>query len=360
MRRGYLGAALTLLLSVQNAAGIELIKSLPEGGAVLDRPLRSLQLWFDAPVDASTADVVIAAAEAMERDIEVIGLHTMGDNDLMALVEGPMPDGDYTLAWRSGGDRGEVAFTVKRAEGYVDDEWERPLDIGIVLYDGTEPLDVFGPLEMWMNAGPDNIRVHLIAEQPGPVALTTTSYPQALAPTVEARYSFDDHPDLDVLMVPGGVGTLVEADNSTMISFLQRATQDVALITSVCTGSGLLARAGVLEGVKATGNKAFFDYLVSLGEADWQPEARWVESGRFVTSSGVSAGIDMSLAVIARFFGANTARMIAASTEYVWNEDPEFDPFVSNLNQATPYVDGMRQRFSGQAGKSEARAATSE
>ena len=97
--------------------------------------------------------------------------------------------------------------------------------------------------------------------------------------------------------------------------------------------------------MEATGNKVFFDYITSQGEADWQLEARWVESGRFFTSSGVSAGIDMSLAVIARFFGVDAARMIAASTEYEWNEDPERDPFARFANTATPYVDSMRERF---------------
>ena len=96
------------------------------------------------------------------------------------------------------------------------------------------------------------------------------------------------------------------------------------------------------------GNKVFFDYITSQGEADWQLEARWVESGRFFTSSGVSAGIDMSLAVVARFFGIEAARMIAASTEYEWNEDPERDPFVRYANSATEYVDMMRARFEAQ------------
>lgn len=325
---------------------MELVGSYPEQGEVLERPLRSVHLWFDQDPDAE-AEVTLQGRDGA---LEVRGLHTMGDQDLMALVEGAMPDGNYTLSWKSGTNQGEVEFEVRRPEGLVEDSWEPPLDIGIVLYDGAEPLDVFGPLEMWMNAGPDNIRVHLIAERTGPVALTTTSYPKALAPMVDARYSFDQHPELDVVMVPGGIGTLVEAENPAMMKFLKRVTREVAVATSVCTGSGLLASAGVLEGVQATGNKAFFDYLVSLGDAQWKSEARWVESGRFFTSSGVSAGMDMSLAVIARFFGPDIARMIAASTEYVWNEDPTLDPFISNLNTATPYVDMLKESFEGPRG----------
>jgi len=216
----------------------------------------------------------------------------------------------------------------------------------VVLYDGAEPLDVFGPIEMWMNAGPDNVRVHLIAQEKRSIILTTTSYPKHLAPKLEAQYSFADAPDLDVLMVPGGIGTLIEVDNPKMIGFLKDQVARVAVATSVCTGSALYAKAGLLKDEKATGNKVFFDYLVSQGPADWQQEARWVESGRFLTSSGVSAGIDMSLAVLARFFGLDVARNIARSTEYEWNEDSERDPFVEYVNRAVPFVDQLRNSFS--------------
>lgn len=337
---------LICLVAAPAVLSAELERSYPAQGEVLEAPLKSLHLWFsEAP--AATAEVkVLKDGEGPAPRVE--GLHSMGDDDLMAWVRGEMPDGQYRLVWSMDGQSGEVSFSVKRPDGYVEDRWEPPLDIGIVLYDGAEPLDVFGPLEMWMNAGPDNIRVHLIAERAGPVVLTTTSYPRALAPRIEAPYSFDTAPDLDVLMVPGGVGTLVEVDNPRMLAFLRKAAADVAVAASVCTGSALYARAGLLDGVAATGNKVFFDYLVAQGPADWQPEARWVESGRFFTSSGVSAGIDMSLAVIERFFGIDAARMVAVSTEYEWNEDPTRDPFTAYLNSAVPYVDALRERFEAQ------------
>ncbi|MEM1401709.1 MAG: DJ-1/PfpI family protein [Pseudomonadota bacterium] len=337
--------ALLLMVLAPSAFSIELINSWPEEGAVLRAPLKSLHLWFDRAPETSTADIQILGSQA--RPV-VRGLHAMGSNDLMGLVDGAMPDGDYKLSWSIGDSEGAVRFSVARGDDYVDDQWELPLDIGIVLYDGAEPLDVFGPLEMWMNAGPNNIRVHLISQEAGPVTLTTTSYPLDIAPTIQAQHSFDAYPDLDVIMVPGGIGTLTEAENPAMLGFLRKVVKEVAVTTSVCTGSGLLASAGLLEGVEATGNKAFFDYLVSLGDAEWRDEARWIESGRFFTSSGVSAGMDMSLAVIARFFGQDIARMIADSTEYVWNEDPALDPFLGNLNTAVPYVDWMRENFEQQ------------
>ena len=328
-----------------NDAGMTVLKSTPVSNSTLTESPKTVRIWFDE-VPASEAWSLVIEGENAEYEVSYV--HTMGENDLMGMVLETIPDGQYTLRWSWATQSGEVPFTLKRADGLVEDKWSPPLDIGIVLYDGAEPLDVFGPLEMWMNAGPENIRVHLIAEEKRPIVLTTTSYPKDQAPLLMAQYSFSDAPELDVLMVPGGIGTLVEVDNPEMIAFLQRAVSEVTVATSVCTGSALYAKAGLLKGVGATGNKVFFDYITSQGEADWQLEARWVESGRFFTSSGVSAGIDMSLAVIARFFGVDAARMIAASTEYEWNEDPERDPFARFANTATPYVDSMRERFLAQ------------
>lgn len=97
----------------------------------------------------------------------------------------------------------------------------------------------------------------------------------------------------------------------------------------MCTGSALLARAGVLEGRRATSNKAFF----SLAEAqdasvDWQRSARWVEDGKYVTSSGVYAGTDMALGLVARLYGKEHPPQLAHSLEYEWNDDPDNDPFA--------------------------------
>lgn len=336
----------TLLFAVAApVAALTLLNSNPAANDKLSEPPRSIRLWFDRlPADQSYSLAIVG--EGQSRVVESV--HTMGEQDLMGMATGDMPDGTYQLTWQVGEVRGRIPFTVARENDAAADRWEPPLDIGVVLYDGAEPLDVFGPLEMWMNAGPDNIRVHLIAERAGPVVITTTSYPAALAPRLQASYSFDNAPELDVLMVPGGIGTLTEVDNPAMIEFLQRMVPRVAVATSVCTGSALYAKAGLLKGISATGNKVFFDYLVAQGPADWQKEARWVESGRFLTSSGVSAGIDMSLAVIARFFGVEAARMIANSTEYEWNEDPQRDPFVRYANTGVPFVGRLKRSFAEQ------------
>ncbi|MEM9383697.1 MAG: DJ-1/PfpI family protein [Pseudomonadota bacterium] len=325
-------------------ASTSMLRSYPEAGTVLERPPRGIHLWFSETVGSD--DTILTLEGPGGTALKIVGVHAMGEDDLMGMVEGDMPDGEYHLRWShdDGAASGAVSFQVQRPAGFVEDRWEPPLDIGVVLYNGTEPLDVFGPVEMWMNAGLDLIRVHFIAQSKAPVALSTTSYPAAMSPHLVPQYTFEDAPALDVLMVPGGLGTLAEVDNPAIIDFIRERGQKATVTTSVCTGSALLAKAGLLKDEQATGNKVFFDYLTQQGEADWVREARWVESGRFFTSSGVSAGMDMSLAVVSRFFGLDAARMIAASTEYEWNEDPQRDPFVKYLNAAMPYIEMLEAR----------------
>ena len=105
----------------------------------------------------------------------------------------------------------------------------------------------------------------------------------------------------DLILVPGGIGTRREVDNPRLLEWLNQRAAAAILVTSVCTGAALLARAGLLDGKRATTNKRAFAWVASQGpEVNWIKQARWVEDGKFATSSGVSAGIDMALALIAR------------------------------------------------------------
>ncbi len=192
--------------------------------------------------------------------------------------------------------------------------------IGVVLYRGFEVLDVYGPVEMWANI--EELRVVTVAEKAGPVISA-----QGLA-TI-ADYSFTDCPKLDILMVPGGMGTITELENETFLNFLREQSKQVELTTSVCSGSGLLAKAGVLDGRKATSNKLYFSMMAAQSDkVEWVPQARWVDDGNIITSSGVSAGIDMALHLIERLYGKERADRVAKLTEYVRNADPDNDPFA--------------------------------
>jgi transcriptional regulator GlxA family with amidase domain len=193
--------------------------------------------------------------------------------------------------------------------------------VGVVLFPGFELLDVFGPLEAFGNL-PGMFRVVLVAEQAGPVA-------SAQGPRAVADHGFADCPHLDVVLVPGGIGTRDEAENPTLLGWLGRRAAEAEVVTSVCTGAALLARAGVLDGRRATTNKAFFQWVADQGpNVTWVRAARWVEDGKFATSSGVSAGIDMALAVIARLVGREVSENVARAMEYEWHTDATWDPFA--------------------------------
>jgi transcriptional regulator GlxA family with amidase domain len=193
--------------------------------------------------------------------------------------------------------------------------------VGALYFDRFELLDIFGPLEMFgvlqdhfeiVNVG--ETRPHMASNQ---------------GPKVVIEATFEDCGQLDVLLVPGGIGTRQEIDNPRLLGFIREQYPQLEILASICTGAGLLARTGLLDGRKATSNKMVFDWAVQQGpDVDWVPEARWVEAGNIFTASGVAAGIDMALAVIARLLGEVIATKVAQGTEYDWHRDSHWDPFA--------------------------------
>ena len=197
--------------------------------------------------------------------------------------------------------------------------------LGAILFEDFELLDLYGPLEMFGCVGPE-LRIAMIAENAGPVG-------SAQGPKSVADYSFDNAPDIQLLLLPGGIGTFEQATNFAMLDFL-RNNAGIETVMSVCSGSGVLAHAGLLDHRKATSNKLFFDAITAdMPEVDWQRTARWVEDGNIFTSSGVSAGTDMALAVIAKLYGESRAREVAIMTEYGWQSDAANDPFAAYINE---------------------------
>lgn len=197
--------------------------------------------------------------------------------------------------------------------------------LGALLYPDFELLDLYGPLEMFGTLGP-SLRIVTIAERQGPVK-------SFQGPATVAEHGFGDAPPLDLLLLPGGIGTLAQLANPALLGFLRERAPRAEVTMSVCSGSAILAKAGLLDGRRATSNKMFFDLARSQSaKVQWVEAARWVEDGPFATSSGVSAGTDMALAVIARLHGRERAQQIADYTEYQWHADADRDPFVRFLN----------------------------
>jgi len=193
--------------------------------------------------------------------------------------------------------------------------------IGVVLFERFELLDVFGPVEI-LGHLKNALRIVMVGPAAGLVA-------SAQGQAVVAESGRDDCPPLDGLLVPGGIGTRTEVDDASLLAWLRERAKAASLVMSVCTGAALLARAGVLDGRRATSNKRAFDWVVEQGPAvEWVRRARWVHDGHFWTSSGISAGIDMTLALVAERFGRDFAEQVSRRLEYTWHRDAADDPFV--------------------------------
>lgn len=186
--------------------------------------------------------------------------------------------------------------------------------IGIVLFPEAEELDAIGPWEVlsaWTRTFPeDGYTVFCLSRAGGSVQC-------AKGLTVRAHHSFDDAPPLDVLIYPGGHGTRAQLDDDAQLNWVRRQRATVPLMTSVCTGSLVYAAAGLLSGRPATTHWAALDALAEIDPTiDVRRDDRFVDDGDIITSSGVSAGIDMALHLIVRLVGADRARHVRRYIQY--------------------------------------------
>ena len=192
--------------------------------------------------------------------------------------------------------------------------------LGIILFPGFETLDVFGPVQMWGRL-PDH-EIVTVSQSGGLIA-------SSQGVETNATYAFAETPQLAILMIPGGMGVRTEIDNPAMIEFIARQDGATDYTASVCTGAALLAKAGLLRGRRATTNKQAWRWVTGQApDVIWQPRARWVVDGKYVTSSGVSAGTDMALGLVELIYGRERAEGIARDAEYVWNSTSDDDPFA--------------------------------
>ncbi|MBA2278139.1 MAG: DJ-1/PfpI family protein [Chloroflexia bacterium] len=194
-------------------------------------------------------------------------------------------------------------------------------NVGILIFDEVEVLDFCGPFEVFS-----------IARAPGATgdegglfrALTIAERAETIrcrgGLLVQPHHTVDDHPDLDVLLVPGGQGTRRERENPRLLRWIAEQDQRTEITASVCTGSLLLAAAELLAGHRATTHWAAIDlqrtYHPDIETVD---DERFVDEGHLVTSAGVSAGIDMALHLVARLHGPDVAGTTARQMEYSWD-----------------------------------------
>jgi transcriptional regulator GlxA family with amidase domain len=193
--------------------------------------------------------------------------------------------------------------------------------LGVLLFPGFELLDAYGPMELWGNLK-NKVQMVTIALKRGEIASNQ-------GPKTMADYGYDDAPHLDLILVPGGMGILQLLEDAATLEWLRERAKKAEIVMSVCNGASLLAAAGILDGRPATTNKMLWNLATKPGpKVKWIKKARWVDDGTVVTSSGVSAGMDMSLAVITRLYGKEVAEWLARLTEYEPHTNPDWDPFA--------------------------------
>ncbi|HEX2549086.1 MAG TPA: DJ-1/PfpI family protein [Gammaproteobacteria bacterium] len=193
--------------------------------------------------------------------------------------------------------------------------------LGILLFPDFELLDMAGPLEMFGNLL-DKLNIVIITEKLKVV-------PSAQNVSITADVDINHSPDLHYLLIPGGMGVRTEVNNQKLIHWIEQVSKNTELNLTVCTGAALLAKTGLLDSKSATTNKIAFDWVVAeRPQVNWIRHARWVVDDKMISSSGVAAGIDMSLYVIGRLFGLETSEKLSKKTEYIWNKDPSNDPFA--------------------------------
>ena len=193
--------------------------------------------------------------------------------------------------------------------------------IGIVLFKDFEDLDAIGPKEaltMMAKGSGGEWRVVLVSEDGQPVeSFLNTRY--------IVDHSYDNCPRLDVVLIPGGMGTRAEMDNPKHIAFVQKHGASAEYVTSVCTGALVLHKTGFLKGRRATTHWGAIAELRNLGgDTTVVNDERWVHDGNVITSAGVSAGIDMALYLISLLKDPATAKRVQQMMEY-YPKPPVFD-----------------------------------
>lgn len=201
-------------------------------------------------------------------------------------------------------------------------EMEETTEVAFVMFDDYETLDVFGPAEI-LGRIVDTYTLKFYSLEGG---LVTNRHKVPIM--TEKFETMENRPR--IILVPGGLGTRKEVKNTALLEKIKELSQTSDYVLSVCTGSALLAKSGLLDGKQATSNKRAFSWVSTQGAAvEWDKKARWKIDGKYYTSSGVSAGMDMTLGFLADRHGIDFARKIAREIEYNWIEDKDNDTFTA-------------------------------
>jgi transcriptional regulator GlxA family with amidase domain len=208
--------------------------------------------------------------------------------------------------------------------------------IGILVFDGFEPIDVFGFVEAFAIARflgtgyasppPYPFEIALIASE---IAKVKSANGPSVIPDWDLAQALRQ--PLDLLMVPGGAGTWPLLDETAhprsvakLLDWMRVMDKKVRIMASVCTGAAVLAKCGFLDGLPAATNHAAFGWVAQHGpRVLWDSVARWADAGKYVTSAGVSAGTDLGFYLVSRLAGRAVAEAAVMAAEYDWHRDPQ-------------------------------------
>lgn len=189
-------------------------------------------------------------------------------------------------------------------------------NVAILIYNDVEVLDFAGPFEVFSVTSESDenqpFQVYTVAE-------TKEAIRAKNGLSVNPEYTLTDCPSPHIVIIPGGIGSREAMKRSAILDWVKTCSQDAEFVMSVCTGSLILAKAGLLEGLKATTHHQAFDLLREIAPNTTVVEnQRFVEEDKILTSGGIAAGIDLSLYVVAKLLGQETALNTTKYMEYHW------------------------------------------
>ncbi|MEB3277443.1 MAG: DJ-1/PfpI family protein [Lyngbya sp.] len=189
-------------------------------------------------------------------------------------------------------------------------------NVGILLFNDVEVLDFAGPFEVFSVTSELNenkpFRVYTVAETPEKIRAKNGL-------SVNPEYTFTDCPSPHILIIPGGIGSREAMKNSNILNWVKTCSQDAELVLSVCTGALILAKVGLLDGLRATTHHQAFDLLREFApKTEVVENQRYVDEEKIMTAGGISAGIDLSLYVVAKLLGQEIALKTTQYMEYHW------------------------------------------
>ncbi|KAF9435778.1 hypothetical protein BGZ76_005533 [Entomortierella beljakovae] len=202
-------------------------------------------------------------------------------------------------------------------------EGSSKIRIGALIFDGMDLLDFTGPMRVFGEINNTlDVEIVLVSTSLKPIRTT-----QQIEFT--PQYTLETAPKIDLFFIPGGIGTREYVKQESVMELVIARIEEATWCMTVCTGAGILAKTGLIDGYRATTNKLVFEWPVGEGpKVDWVKRARWVQDGKYVTSSGVSAGIDAAFFILSELTSREVAESVAVTIEYTWHKVAEEDPFA--------------------------------